>query len=1120
MDWIEDLSILDEMDAEKSYSTIELVALPATIDISPVRRLHGLTLKVQPEYRELAQSIVDEGRFRNLEIEYPEGGWQPWNGEVELKSLDELERLPIAALKHVKHLTLAGDRIVNWDQYDLRDRWDNGRRHMILHDKETDEETEVQVGTLTDLTRLQNLTGLEGLEICEQTLANLEGIDGMLDLQEINLKCCYQLEDISKLFTLENIQRIELMSVPVRSIQGIQNLPLLQELKLHQTEVTDLSPLADCDLTEAYRGNGLTLEMYGEDPVDATPLENIRKFNRLQTGSNWYPEWLPHLQNAEIREMSIDNMRDQKISDLTFLGGVKVQELRIDSFPYLKSLHGLEKMAEDGYLKQLEILGCPRLTNFSALEGKRLEKLWLYGTYTVPEMTNLDIGDLRLEQMDWVTDLSILDSIPEDKQISIELAQMDQLKDLSPLKRLKAGKQIAVPEQMLKQAETLVRNGSFESAMIADEEGWGVSDRSFSLQSWEELDEMPESVLAGVESICLAGDTLYDRNQYDINEEWNWDGQNNTRTLILHHYETNSRTPIETGTMTDLSKLSRLTGLKELVICCQPLTSLDGIENMTKLERIEIQRAPELKDVGPLQGLENLEQLTLRDTGAEDYNMLGKLKKLREIRLFDDLKDISFLKDMDFSHAYQNGGLSLYLNTEEETDLSPLDGIREYDRLQLDWGKIRWLPHVQNAKVRQLTINDTDEEFTADQLPEVSERLEFHSVKKLKDLSGLKGPGPRTIQLDSLPAMRSLKGLEGLTGEGSVRELELCSLPKLTDWSALEGVKLDSIKVCGNMVFLPEELKQQAQQVEQWDGWWNNNADFQADSIEELQNLPNELLAGIERLKIIGDQIYDWDRYGLNNQWDNKKRKEVPYLWDNETREGTPLEPGTGIDLSFLSKMTGLKELVLGAQPIKDLEILRPMKQLNSLSLKFCTELEDISAAADLPELERLDLSYSGLKSIEGISGLKKIRELNLNGLNIKDLSPLNDVDFTYGAEHGGINLSIDGDKTKDWSFLHKITMFEWLGLGGTNPKNWMEAVSGSQIRGIYANNFTQKMLEEFLDTHPEMENLHIPWNEKVTDLSKALELPNLHYLKISNNMKKAIKSLEGKEYSFQLEIE
>ena len=103
---------------------------------------------------------------------------------------------------------------------------------------------------------------------------------------------------------------------------------------------------------------------------------------------------------------------------------------------------------------------------------------------------------------------------------------------------------------------------------------------------------------------------------------------------------------------------------------------------------------------------------------------------------------------------------------------------------------------------------------------------------------------------------------------------------------------------------------------------------------------------------------------------------------------------------------------------------------------------------------------------------------------------------------------------------MHKITMFDWLGLGGTDPKYWKDEVRNAQIRGIYANKFTQKTLEEFLDAHQEIENLHIPWSDKVTDLNCVLELPNLRYLKISKNMKRAIKSLEGKEYSFELQID
>ena len=87
----------------------------------------------------------------------------------------------------------------------------------------------------------------------------------------------------------------------------------------------------------------------------------------------------------------------------------------------------------------------------------------------------MDIGTLRLEQMDWVKDLGVLDSIPEDKEISIELAQMDQLKDLSPLARLKAG-----DEQLTALEWTALNNGSVKPAdagillLVPFEDGWQI----------------------------------------------------------------------------------------------------------------------------------------------------------------------------------------------------------------------------------------------------------------------------------------------------------------------------------------------------------------------------------------------------------------------------------------------------------------------------------------------------------------------------------------------------------------------------------------------------------------------------------------------------------------------
>jgi hypothetical protein len=63
-------------------------------------------------------------------------------------------------------------------------------------------------------------------------------------------------------------------------------------------------------------------------------------------------------------------------------------------------------------------------------------------------------------------------------------------------------------------------------------------------------------------------------------------------------------------------------------------------------------------------------------------------------------------------------------------------------------------------------------------------------------------------------------------------------------------------------------------------------------------------------------------------------------------------------------------------------------------------------------------------------------------------------------------------------------------------------------------------VFDQFLDEHPEIEEMNISFNQKITDLSRLTEMRNLRRVQISNDMKKAIKSLEGKEYSFQLDIQ
>ena len=1455
--WLEDLSCLDALDGDRDYN-LDLLGLDLVTDMSPVKRLKGYDLRVSPLLKEQAESLVEEGRFRNVEIVYPDSWWNVWKGEVELKSLEELDTLPLAALRQVRNLTLAGDLVINWDAYDVWERWEDEGRYYVLYDKYNDVECRLETGTMTDLSRLSQLTGLVSLEITEQPLTSLEGIDGMTELEELRLRNCRQLEDISPAFALELIRRLELTDVPVSSIQGIQNLYELRNLSLHDTHVSDISPLAGCDLTAAYRDGGLSLDIKNREEymvADCTPLESIEKFDYVPLNEGDVYDWLPHMQNAVVSNLCIDNIHTDRTTDLTLLGSVKAKSLRIDSFDQLTSLHGLEELIASGTLEELEILSCPRLTDWSALESGYLPKLWLYSTFDIPDMSRMDIGTLRLEQLNWLKDLKQLETIGQEREINIELVDLANLKDLSSLKKIK-GNRLAVTEDLLNQARNIAAGGSFRSSEIADGDGWGASNDQFQLVSLEEIETLPESVLSHVTEAYLVGDRLIDRNWYWT--EWDWDhdqpmrrmydrekdewslpdfgtmpdltclakltglktleiemagitslaglenmpdleqlhircapnltdvsvvwelknlqsiefnmtaldsidgvenlkmlrdfgvygsglkdisvlkkcdfsyayqngglnidlsidneadaspletikkfnwiniGGNEqidqwlphvrnaeaqnmqlrdysgtlnlaelphiTERLELHNipdqmdlsglkgpgphtlqldnlsmltsldgireligeggireiriggcprltdwsavegtdlekivvygdlvfvpeslqdkvertngddewwsnnaqfiltsldeldelpeevlgsirrlwlagngiydwdsygtwwYEENGEQVVQLnrydsdehhvehmGTMTDLTRLAKLTGLEELYLDLQGLTSLDGLENLTNLEVLWLRTVPNLKDISAIGNLPNLRRLQLQLNNGErmeNLDILRTMNNLESIRIYDNVADISALAECDFNHAYENGGLDMYLATDGEADLTPLESIREFSSFQLDWDRPgRYSPYLQNAVIHSLQINGAND-LRLEILPAASDRLELHNLPNITDLTGLKGPGPHTLQLDDLPDLVSLDGIREMIGEGGIREIQIGGCPRIADWSALEGTDLEKIRVCGEKVYVPESLQDKVERIESWDGWWTSDDEimFQVTSAEDLMSLPEAARQAVTDLFIAGG-----DFYKPQGSWIEDRGANNTFVVNDNDGEGQRFRMGKAMDLSFLSGLSGLTNLTLAAEPITDLEALRPLTRLMKLNVSHCTKLKDISAIADMPELEELQLNNTAVTSLEPLRGHTKIMRLDLNGLRITDLDILGELDYAWAEEHGGMNLSLSDERIRDFSFMSAIPKFSWLGIANLKPALWMDAVSSAQIRSIYCSAFTQDQLVQFLEQHPELEQLHIQDCKQVKDVSMLDSMPNLEYVFLSDRMKK---TMEGTEHRFEI---
>ncbi|MBP5727612.1 MAG: hypothetical protein J6Y48_11120, partial [Clostridia bacterium] len=497
------------------------------------------------------------------------------------------------------------------------------------------------------------------------------------------------------------------------------------------------------------------------------------------------------------------------------------------------------------------------------------------------------------------------------------------------------------------------------------------------------------------------------------------------------------------GTMTDLTRLSKLIGLKELYLDLQGLTSLDGLENLNNLEELWIRTAPNLEDISPVWNLPNLRRLNLQVNNGKQMDSLDgvqNLKNLESLRIYDNVADISALSECDFTHAYETGGLDMYLSTNGETDLTPLESIREFSGWQLDWGKTeRYLPHLQNAVIHTLQIND-EENADLSLLPPVTDRLELHKVDNLTDLTGLKGPGPHSLQLDNLPNLASLAGIEKcLNGEG-IWEIEIGGCPRIADWSALEGADFDRLLIHGDLVFVPDSLQDKTEQRD--GGWWSDNVSFFVGSVEELNTLPEIAVQNIREIFIAGDEFYDPQKYNLQDRGAGRA-----LVVDNDNGAEKMVRMGKGMDLSFLERLTGLESLTLAMQPITDLEAIRPLTGLKYLNVNFCAKLKDITALADLKELEEFRADFSGITSLDGLQGHDKLRALNINGLKVTDLSPLAECDYGWAAEHGGMNLNVDIARIKDYSFLSGIPRFGWIGMGGINPDIWLDAVSSAQIR-------------------------------------------------------------------------
>ena len=576
----------------------------------------------------------------------------------------------------------------------------------------------------------------------------------------------------SKLSTCTGLEKLSIEAYDSNSFSDasiLGGLKFLQEIRL-QGDLPELNFLRGL----GEKNRAIVFDFRGRC-ADPSALEAVRKYERLSLGLDGagFAAAAPYLQRAQINVLSLEGVRDLDLSliprdtmqleltdcgvgqDLTGFSELYLSRLALQDIPALRSLKGLQNLKRFQELDKgaLEIRDCPRLTDWSALNGLELESLELAGVYSLPDFSKLRFHRLQLEGLDWLEDLSCLDRLDGGYKAynSFSLPGMGQIRDLSPIARVIAdGGQLEVPPQLEEQARDLKQQGKIARYdVVYPEGGWELDRSELSLLSLDELNTLPPALLRRVTTLAVAGDTVFDMDDYEIWTRW----ENGRNEYVLVDRATREETPINMGPIRDLRAFSSLTGLRKLNLICQPIRSLEGVQNMESLEILQLGNCPELHDLSPAFAVQSLSSLAADETPVSSIQGVQNLYRLNGLGLnYTQVSDLSPLMECDFGEAERSGGLDLGLDAIPCRDLSALSSIPHYRKLNVNNIDVTlWRETIRGCRIEELECVSAgiDNRTLAGLLSEHPElrRLSISWTQGLTDLTPL-------LEMDALEEVR------------------------------------------------------------------------------------------------------------------------------------------------------------------------------------------------------------------------------------------------------------------------------------------------------------------------------------------------------------------------------
>lgn len=553
---------------------------------------------------------------------------------------------------------------------------------------------------------------------------------------------------------------------------------------------------------------------------------------------------------------------------------------------------------------------------------------------------------------------------------------------------------------------------------------------------------------------------------------------NLTNLQILTPSKNNESISIK-GEISDLSPLSTLLSLQELVITNNTITDISTIANLVNLEKLSL-TDNKIENIDVLNNLSNLKELDLNGNSISDLTPIQHLTNLEQILLSSN--NIATLPNFDTNKNLK----ILELNYNEITDVSKICLNKPF-------------PNIENLSLSYNDIGSNENLSLLSRLTSLKKLYLTHCniydlsnlfhLETINDNTAVKVPALNLLyisgnHISDLSVISDLKTLNKL--HASDQEIELTTSNKKRIFNYTNPIILHNKKPATSFSNISNLGSFNAETNKFTWSNINTNTILSFNFNEPINMDQESTFSGTVHINI------------------NVNYVNIP---DANLKAAVYQKLSLCInDFVTEDEMSTINYLAANNKNIYSLEGLQYCTNIQSLSL-YNNKISDISPVTNLTKLQKLNLDGNQIYILPDLSNLNNLYSLSLNTNKISDLSGLCNLSTL-------IYLHLDSNKITDISYISSLINLEELSLCDNSiydisPLNALVKLTSLTLDGqnIYLNNnltndtITVKIPLVYLDDTQHVDIFDINYDGEVDSQSNTIQWHNisdnckLHYV-------------------------